>query len=58
MKESITVDLLIGASCLKVLKPLEEIPSLGNGPYAIRTALGWCVIGPIDTKDGKTISCN
>ena len=29
-----------------------------NGPYAIRTALGWCVIGPIDMKDGKIISFN
>ena len=34
------------------------IPSQGNGPYAIRTALGWCVIGPVVMKDGKTISCN
>ena len=56
--ESITVDLLIGANCLKALEPLEVIPSQGNGPYAIRTALGWCVIRPIDIKDGKTISCN
>ena len=58
VNEIITVDLLIGASCLKVLEPLEVIPSQGNGPYAIRTALGCCVIGPIDMKDGKTISCN
>ena len=38
--ESITVDLLIGANCLKALEPLEVIPSQWNGPYAIRTALG------------------
>ena len=56
--ESITVDLLIGANCLKVLEPLEVIPSQENAPYSIRTALGWCVTGPIDVKDGKTISCN
>ena len=56
--ESITADPLIGATCLKALEPLEVIPSQGNGPYAIRTALGWCVIGPIDLKDVKTISCN
>ena len=49
--ESITVDLLMGANCLKALEPLEVIPSQGNGPYAMRTALGWCVIGPIDMKD-------
>ena len=34
------------------------IPSQGNGPYATRTALRWCVIGPMDMKDGKTISCS
>ena len=56
--ESITINLLIGANYLKALEPLEVIPSQGNGLYAIRTALGWCVIGPIDKKDGKTISCN
>ena len=56
--ESITVDLLIGTNCLKALEPLEVIPSQENGPYAIKTALGWCVIRPIDMKDGKTISCN
>ena len=41
----------MGANCLKALEPLEVIPSQGNGPYAMRTALGWCVIGPIDMKD-------
>ena len=56
--ESLTVDLLIEANCLKALEPLEVIPSQGNWPYAIRTALGWCVIGPIDMKDDKTIPCN
>ena len=53
-----SIDLLTGANCLKALEPLELIPSQGNGPYAIRTGLGSCVIGPIDMKDGKTISCN
>ena len=48
----------MGANCLKALEPLEVIPSQGNGLYAIRTALGWCVIGPIDVKDGRAISCN
>ena len=49
----------MGASCLKALEPLEVIPpSQGNHPYAIRASLGWCVIGPVDMKDGKTNSCN
>ena len=44
--ESITVYLLIRANFLKALEPLEVIPSQGNGPCAIRTALGLCIIGP------------
>ena len=30
--ESLTVDLLIEANCLKALEPLEVIPSQGNWP--------------------------
>ena len=56
--ESITAESLIGSHCLKASEPLEVLRSQENGPYAIRTALGWCVIGPIDMKDGKIISCN
>ena len=56
--ESITVNLSIEANYFKDLEALEVIPSQGNGSYAIRTALGWCVMGPIDKKDDKTIPCN
>ena len=33
------------------------VPSQGNGPYAIKTTLGWCVIEAFDMKDGKKCSC-
>ena len=56
--ESITVSFLIGANYLKALETLEVIPSQGNRTYAIRTGLGWRVIGPIDMEVGKTICCN
>ena len=55
--ESTTVNLLIGANCLKAMEPQEVIPSQGNERYAIRTALGWWVVGQIDTKESKRISC-
>ena len=48
--EDISVDLLIGANCLEALKPVEVIPRQNDGPYAIRTALGWCVVGPIKAQ--------
>lgn len=41
-----SVDLLIGSNAPKLLEPLEVIPSQRNGPYAIRTSLGWVVNGP------------
>ncbi|KAL4009415.1 hypothetical protein ACER0C_003267 [Sarotherodon galilaeus] len=46
------VDLLIGCNAPKLLEPWEVIHSQGNGPYAIRTALGWVINGP--TEDGKS----
>ena len=43
----LNVKVLIGANCLKALEPQEVISSQGDGPYAFRTRLGWCVVGPI-----------
>ena len=40
------MDLLIGASCLEALEPVEIIPRQNDGSYAIKTALSWCVVGP------------
>ena len=51
--ESTTVNLLIGANCLKAMEPQEVIPSQGNERYVIRTALGWWVVAQIDRKKTK-----
>ena len=56
--ENIKVDLLIGANCLEALEPLEVLPSQDKGPYAFRTALGWCVIGQMKAQQLNVISCN
>ena len=45
--------LMIGANCPKATEPLETVPSQQNGPYAQRTVLGWCVIGPIQRSSGQ-----
>lgn len=53
-----TIGLLIGANCPKALEPLEVIKSRNNGPFAIRTKLGWCVSGPMYIENPSTgISC-
>ncbi|KAK0141948.1 hypothetical protein N1851_020381 [Merluccius polli] len=41
------VDLLIGSNVPKILEPWEVINSCGSGPYAMKTALGWVVNGPV-----------
>lgn len=45
------VDLLIGSNAPRMLEPWEVINSHGNGPYAVRTALGWTINGPLHAKD-------
>ena len=54
------VDLLIGADCIKALEPLEFIKSQSNGPYAYRTKLGWCIVGPITkaSRPSGAPTCN
>lgn len=41
------VELLIGTNAPKFMEPWEIINSQGNGPYAVRTLLGWVVNGPL-----------
>lgn len=49
------IELLIGTNVPKALEPLEVIRSVNDGPYAIKTMLGWTVNGPLygDTNDVK-----
>lgn len=41
------VDLLIGTDAPKVLEPWEVINSQDEGPYAVRTRVGWVINGPL-----------
>ena len=52
------VELLIGTDAPKVLEPLEVINSKGNGPFAVRTRLGWIVNGPLGRHDGTHMACH
>ena len=50
---------MIGGNCPKASEPVETVPSQQNGPYAQRTELGWCVIGPImRSSDQKKVKVN
>ena len=50
--------LLIGNNCPKALEPMQVIQSQGEGPYAKRTRLGWCVIGTGATRYPAGTKCN
>lgn len=41
------VGLLIGVNVPKAMEPLKVVNSVDNGPYAVRTILGWTVNGPL-----------
>lgn len=40
------VGLLIGMNAHKAMEPWKVINSISNGPYAVKTVLGWIVNGP------------
>ena len=54
------VELLIGANCSRALEPVQVIASRDGGPYAMKTVLGWCIVGPIaciNSRNGS-LTCN
>ena len=57
--KDISIGLFSDGNCSKALEPLEVIPSQYYGPYAIKTLLGWCIVGTIGEKaTSTTVSCN
>ena len=58
--DDVNVELLIGANCTRALEPVQVIPSKDGGPYAMKTVLGWCIVGPIAcvSSRGGSLVCN
>ena len=49
----------MGANCMKTLEMTRILQSQDGGPYAYKTRLGWCVVGPINcTVKNCSTSCN
>ena len=46
LDKKIDIGLLIGCNCPKAIKSKEIITGKSEEPYAIRTLLGWCIVGP------------
>ena len=53
------VGLLIGVNVPKAMEPWDVIPSVDNGPFAVRTLLGWVINGPLDlsSNDENNNAC-
>ncbi|XP_024116907.1 uncharacterized protein LOC112138581, partial [Oryzias melastigma] len=49
------IELLIGVNVPKALEPLQVIQSEHDGPFAIRTMLGWTINGPLERNSGNTM---
>ena len=56
--KNIEVALLIGANCLAALEPMDIITSQHGGPYAFKTKLGWCVVGPVNGNSEMKLKVN
>ena len=58
LEDNLPVGLLIGANCVKALEPLEIMQSRNEGPFAFKTRLGWCIVGPVNQNIKNTVFCN
>ena len=57
----VEVGLLIGSNCPCAINPEEVIPWRSSDPYAIRTLLGWGIIGPLkggSNKENLDVLCH
>lgn len=44
------IEMLIGMDVPKAMEPWQIINSQSNGPYALKTLLGWVVNGPLKSS--------
>ncbi|KAJ8352164.1 hypothetical protein SKAU_G00236400 [Synaphobranchus kaupii] len=51
------VDLLIGTNAHRAIEPWKIIHSQEDGPYAVKTTLGWVVNGPLRKGHDHNSSC-
>ncbi|XP_055520958.1 uncharacterized protein LOC129715113 [Leucoraja erinacea] len=52
------IDLLIGTNALRALEPVQIIRSQKDGPYAMKTLLGWVIYGSLCKNKESTSKMN
>ena len=59
LPESVDEDigLLIGLDCPRAIRPLEVIPGKEGQPWAVRTSIGWGVVGAVSHPDSMVSVC-
>ena len=64
LDEKLDVGILIGSNCPKGIKPKEVISGKAQDPYAVRTLLGWCIVGSaspsveVNSDEDRLATCN
>ena len=53
--ESAEIGLLLGTSCSKAIKPHQVLPGKDDEPWAIRTILGWGIVGSTEPEDSVSM---
>ena len=56
----VPIGLLIGVNCPTALRPIKIVKEVNNGPFAQKTVLGLCIIGPMSNYNlsSKVVRCN
>ena len=49
-RDNVKVGLLIGSNCTRAIMPREVIPGNYDDPYALRTDLGWGIVGRVSWR--------
>ena len=55
--KDVNIRILIGANCSEALESEKVINSENGGPYAFKTVLGWCIVGPVKSSQAKRKFC-
>ena len=43
----VPIGLLIGVNCQTAFRLIKVVREASNGPFAQKTVIGWCIIGPM-----------
>ena len=51
------IGLLLGLNCSPAIKPKETVTGADSDPWAVRTELGWCVVGIVKESTTPNTAC-